>query len=110
MQQEARPMPARMMIELESGDKVLFGGSGTGPQEISRLSDMAKATGQKFSDALGQLGQVVEILQNSVDRLAKKPDKVEIELRASLSSECNLWIVSGDGEAEFKVTLAWGKD
>ena len=102
-------MPARMVIELESGDKVLFGGSGTGPQEIGRLSDLAQATGQKFSAALGQLAQVVEILQNSIDRLPKKPDKVEIELRASLSSECNLWIVSGDGEAEFKVTLAWDK-
>jgi Trypsin-co-occurring domain 1 len=103
-------MPARMVIELESGDKVLFGGSGTGPQEIGRLGNVAKATGQKFVGALGQLGQVVEILQNSVDQLAKKPDKIEIELRASLSSECNLWIVSGDGEAEFKVMLAWGKD
>jgi hypothetical protein len=40
----------------------------------------------------------------------KKPEKVEIELRASLSSECNLWIVFGDGEAEFKVTLTWGKE
>ena len=103
-------MSVRMMIELESGDKVLFGGTPTGPQEIGRLGDIAKATGEKFGAALGQLGQVVEILQNSVDRLPKRPDKVEIELRASLSSECNLWIVSGDGEAEFKVTLSWGKD
>jgi hypothetical protein len=99
-----------MVIELESGDKVLFGGSGTGPQEIGWLSDAAKASGQKFSAALGQLGQVVEILQKSVDGLPKKPDKVEMELRASLSSECNLWIVSGDGEAEFKVMLTWGKE
>jgi hypothetical protein len=99
-----------MVIELANGDKVWFGGSSTGPQEISRLGDMARATGERFSAALGQLGQVVEILHNAVERLPKKPEKVEIELRASLSSECNLWIVSGDGEAEFKVTLAWGKD
>jgi hypothetical protein len=32
-----------------------------------------------------------------------------MEFRASLSGECDLWIVSGDGEAEFKVKLAWGK-
>jgi hypothetical protein len=74
-----------------------------GDQSARRI---AKATGEKFSAALGQLGQVVEILHNAVDRLPKKPEKVEIELRASLSSACNLWIVSGDDEAELKVTLA----
>jgi hypothetical protein len=103
-------MSARIVIELESGDKVLFGGDATGPQEISRLGNIARATGERFTAAVGQLGQVVGILQDAVERLPKKPEKVEIELRASLSSECNLWIVSGDGEAEFKVTLTWGKE
>jgi len=103
-------MAAQMVIEFASGDKVLFGGGSTGPQEIGRLGDVVKATGEKFKAALGQLGQVVEILHSAVEQLPKKPNKVEIELRASLSSECNLWIVSGDGEAEFKVTLAWGID
>jgi hypothetical protein len=28
---------------------------------------------------------------------------------ASLTGECDLWIVSGDTKAEFKVTLTWGK-
>jgi len=32
-----------------------------------------------------------------------------MEFRASLTGECDLWIVSGEGEAEFKVKLAWGK-
>ena len=41
--------------------------------------------------------------------LEHRPDKIEMEFRASLSGECDLWIVSGDGEAEFKVKLAWGK-
>jgi hypothetical protein len=103
-------MSARIVIELENGDKVLFGGDATGPQEISRLGNVARATGEKFTAAVGQLGHVVGILQAAVERLSKKPEKVEIELRASLSSECNLWIVSGDGEAEFKVTLTWGKE
>ena len=103
-------MSSRMVIELDGGGKVLFGGNGTGPQEIGRLGDVAKVTAEKFGAALGQLGKVVEVLHNSIDRMPNKPKKIEIELRASLSSECNLWIVSGDGEAEFKVTLAWDKD
>jgi len=41
--------------------------------------------------------------------MEKRPDEIEMEFRASLSTECDLWIVSGDGEAEFKVTLGWGK-
>ncbi|MBY0297813.1 MAG: hypothetical protein K2X71_17555 [Methylobacterium sp.] len=32
-----------------------------------------------------------------------------MEFRASLTGECDLWIVSGETEAEFKVTLTWGK-
>ena len=35
---------------------------------------------------------------------------LKMEFRASLSGECDLWIVSGNAEAEFKVTLAWGKE
>ncbi|GJE01480.1 hypothetical protein GMJLKIPL_3412 [Methylobacterium isbiliense] len=32
-----------------------------------------------------------------------------MEVRASLTGEGDLWIVSGETEAEFKVTLTWGK-
>jgi hypothetical protein len=32
-----------------------------------------------------------------------------MEFGAKLSTDCNLWIVSGEGEAEFKVTLSWEK-
>lgn len=31
-----------------------------------------------------------------------------MEFRASLSGECDLWVVSGEGEAEFKVKVTWG--
>ena len=102
-------MPAQMVIELRDGDKILFGGDTTGMHQIGALGDVAKATGAKFEAALGQLGKVVGMLHQAVERLPHKPDKVEVELRASMTSECNLWIVSGDGEAEFKVKLAWGR-
>jgi hypothetical protein len=59
--------------------------------------------------ALGTLGGLVEVLEKSVGQIKSRPDRVEIEFRASLSGECDLWIVAGDGEAEFTVTLGWDK-
>jgi len=37
--------------------------------------------------------------------MANRPDKVEMEFGASLSGDCDLWIVSGEGKADFKVKL-----
>ena len=32
-----------------------------------------------------------------------------MEFGASLTGDCNLWVVAGEGKAEFKVKLAWNK-
>jgi len=104
-------MPARMIVELPSGNKVLFGGRGVpkGLSEVAVMDQVAHATSATFQKALGSLAELVSALEQSVGRMPKRPDKVEMEFRASLSGECDLWVVSGDGEAEFKVTLAWGQ-
>jgi len=103
-------MPARMIVELPGGSKVLFGGRGTatGLSEVGRGGLMQAAAG-KFEKALGSLADLVSALEQSVGRMPRRPDKIEMEFRASLSGECDLWVVSGDGEAEFKVKLAWDK-
>jgi hypothetical protein len=104
-------MSARMIVEFENGNKVDLGRSGpvAGLTEVGIGEDIAKATGERFKAALGSLGSLVAALEETVGRMAKRPEKIEMEFRASLSAECDLWIVSGDGEAEFKVTLGWGK-
>src|SRR4051794_16122248 len=104
-------MSARMVIELESGDKILFGGRGvaTGLSEVALSGEMSEASAEKFKKALGSIADLVSSLQEKIGQMAHRPEKVEMEFRASLSSECDLWIVSGDAEAEFKVKLAWGK-
>jgi hypothetical protein len=101
-----------MIVELDSGRKILLGGSGpaAGLSEASVAGDVAKATAEGFKAALGSLAELVGTLQTHVGNLASRPDKVEMEFRASLSGEADLWVVSGDGEAEFRVTLTWGKD
>jgi hypothetical protein len=104
-------MSARIVVEMPDGRKVYVGGGGqdVGLAEVSFAQDAAKAAGAKFQAALGSLGWIVETLEQSVGQMAKRPDKVEVEFSASLTTECNLHIVSGEAEAEFKVTLTWGK-
>jgi hypothetical protein len=104
-------MSARMIIELPAGQKVLFGGRApeTGLAEVGIAEDVARVAGEKFRAALGTLGDLVATLEQSVARMTHRPDKVEMEFGATLSGECDLWIVSGEGEAEIKVKLAWGK-
>ena len=50
------------------------------------------------------------VLEKTVGGLVHRPSKVEMEFGATLSADCDLWIVSGKGEAEFKVTLSWDAD
>ena len=104
-------MPARMIVETPNGHKILFGGRGAavGLSEVSVLDNVRTATGEQFKKALGSLADLVAVLEEAVGRVAHRPEKVEMEFKASLSGECDLWIVSGEGEAEFKVTLGWGK-
>jgi hypothetical protein len=45
-------------------------------------------------------------VEQSISRMAHRLEKVHMEFSALLTAECDLWIVSGEGEAEFKVALA----
>jgi hypothetical protein len=104
-------MAAKMVVELPDGKQLIFGGRGptSGLSEVGIGDEIARAASSTFKGALGTLASLVQMLEDSVGRMEHRPDKVEMEFRASLSGECDLWIVSGDGEAEFKVKLAWGK-
>src|SRR5262249_11345483 len=98
-------------VQLPGGSKVLFGGKGTarGLSEVGIADGVTEATSANFKAALGSLADLVAALEQSVGKMVHRPDKVEMEFGASLSGECDLWIVSGEGEAEFKVKLSWEK-
>jgi hypothetical protein len=104
-------MTKTMVVELPSGKKLLFGGPEKGGLHEVSLNDQlaTKASGQ-FETALGTLGELVGVLEKTVGGVVHRPSKVEMEFGATLSADCNLWIVSGKGEAEFKVTLSWDAD
>ena len=102
---------AQTIVELPSGGKVVLGGGGVpvGLTEVSLTSKLNEVSATQFQGAMTTLGELVGMLEHAVGALAKRPDKVEIEFSASISGECDLYILAGDAEAEFKVTLAWGK-
>src|SRR5271165_3171217 len=104
-------MAKTMIIALPSGKKLLFGGPERGGlHEVSLGDKLAEKASGQFENALATLGELIGVLEKSVGALASRPSKVEMEFGASLSADCDLWVVSGKGEAEFKVTLSWDAD
>jgi hypothetical protein len=100
-----------MIVTLPSGKKVLFGSPPKGGlHEVSAKDKLVETSSAAFEKGLSSLGELVAVLEKSVGALEKRPSKVEMEFGATLSGECDLWIVSGHGEAEFKVTLSWEAD
>jgi hypothetical protein len=103
-------MSAQIVVELPAGRKLLFGGGAeAGLAEVGVGDEVARVGRETFQAALGSLSDLVAMLESSVGKLDRRPDKIEMEFGASLTGDCNLWIVSGEAGAEFKVTLAWEK-
>ena len=104
-------MSKTMLVELPSGKKLLFGAPEKGGlHEVSLKDKLATQASGQFAKALGTLGELVGVLETAVGGLVRRPSKVEMEFGATLSADCDLWVVSGKGEAEFKVKLCWDAD
>lgn len=98
-------------LQLPNGNILFFGSPEEGGlQEVSLAKKLPKAAADQFEKALGTLGDLIGVLEKHIGALPSRPSKVECEFGASLSSDCNLWIVSGEGKAEFKVKLAWNDE
>jgi hypothetical protein len=104
-------MSTRILIDLPGGEKVFFGGTGkeSGLADVGIAEKVAQVGSEKFKTALGSLSGLVAAMEQSLGDMPRLPDKVELEFGATLTSQCDLWIVSGEGEAELKVKLTWGK-
>ena len=104
-------MAARMIVELADGTNIHFGQVPEGGlHEVTVAESAVRVAEGAFRKGLGALGSLVGVLEEAVSKIPKRPDGVELEFCASLSGECDLFVVSGEGEAEFKVTLRWGKE
>jgi hypothetical protein len=83
-------MSTQTIVELPEGKKLYFGGDAkTGLSEVAAKGKIARVTTEQFKSALGSLGELVKILEESVGTMPKRPDKVEMEFGASLKGECD---------------------
>jgi hypothetical protein len=101
-----------MQVDLGNGRKLYIGGTsgdGSGLAQVGTAGKVATATVDAFKAGMASLGDVFAMLNASVEKLPKRPDSIEMEFRAKLTGNCDLWIVSGEGEAEFSVKVSWGK-
>ncbi len=103
-------MPARMVVDLAEGNIVLFGGAPEpGTADAGLTNGFSRASAETFMAALASIGALVKTVEASIYALPKRPETIEIEFGATLSQECDLWIVSPEASPEFKIRLTWGK-
>ena len=74
-----------------------------GAREVS----MNRETMLPFSDVIRPIGEVAEMVFEAVKSKVINPDKITLEFGATLKGGVNLYIVSGNVDATFKVSLAW---
>jgi hypothetical protein len=100
-----------MQVTLPDGRSLYLGGGGSdaGLSAVSASGRIAKAGADAFEKGMATFGTLFSVLDKAVSALPQRPDKVQMEFAARLTGECDLWIVSGEAEAEFKVTVTWGK-
>lgn len=101
-------MSARMLVELADGNIILFGGGPVaGAPDVGLSDDFTRSTAETFQSAFASLGVVAKMFEDSIAALPKGAGKLEVEFGATLSRDCDLWIVAPGGPAEFKVRLTW---
>lgn len=92
-------LPSGAVIYIENEDS-----DARGAREVS-----AK-TSEKilpFTDVIQPIGEVAELVLDSVKSKIINPNKITLEFGATFKGGINLYIVSGNTEATFKVCLTW---
>jgi hypothetical protein len=102
-------MATQMVVEFPDGAKIHFGREPPrGLAEVGVADTIVTVSADKFKAALGALSHLVAALEDTLGQITHRPDKVELGFGAALSGDVDLWVVSGEGKADFKVKLTWG--
>jgi len=94
--------------ELPSGATIYIESEDTGERGARDVS-MEKAKEWLLSEVLQPIGEVAQVVFEAVKSKISQPDQITLEFGATLKGGTHLFLVSGNTEATFKVTLSWKK-
>jgi hypothetical protein len=111
-------MPVATVVELPNGGKLIFGQApaGGGFVDVGAVTDklgqaatdkLRQVALENFKKTLASLGDVIQLVEDSVGRITGSAKSVEVEFGVALKGECDLKLVSGSAEAEFKIKVTW---
>jgi hypothetical protein len=75
-----------------------------GPGEVSKKR---KGESLPFDRVIAPIGEVAQLLFEKLRSAVTAPDKVVVELGASLKGGASVVLVSGESQASIKVILTW---
>jgi hypothetical protein len=103
-------MPVATVVELPHGRKLIVGQAPaeSGFVDVGAAADkLRKVALENFKSTLASLGDVIQLVEDSVGRLTGTAKSVEVEFGVALKGEYDLQLVSGSAEAEFKIKVTW---
>ena len=91
-----------VVIEIEGAKKGLVPAASSG-------GVIAKSK-KSFEQALDTIGPIAGKLFTHLKEFPKEPEQINIEFGLKMGFETGVVIASGNGEANFKVSLTWKRD
>lgn len=94
--------------ELPSGAAIYIESEDTGERGARDVS-LEETKEWLLGQVLQPIGEVAQVVFEAVKSKVSQPDQITLEFGAALKGGTRLFLVSGNAEATFKVTLSWKK-
>ena len=74
----------------------------------AKRSAIAKASAEALGKGLATLADLFRMLDTAVSAIPTRPESIEMEFKAKLTAECDLWVVSDGASSLAPLTLGPG--
>lgn len=77
--------------------------------QVSRSGDVMQKAQKTLEEAVDKIKPAAEIILQRLKSLDLRPDEIAIEFGVKMSAEAGAFIASTAGEANFQISMKWGK-
>ena len=90
---------------LPSGAVIYVENEESDTRGVREVSSKDREKGIPFTDVIRPIGEVAELVFESIKSKVSNPDKILLEFGATFKGGINLHVLSGNADATFKVSL-----